>query len=92
MSDGATQAELEEWAELAATVNFNVTRSASDGQLAGKAAPLVCSEFIPPGLPTAVHSIFTQAIEAGYARALSDIQDGVLDGEIRGWRPDLAEG
>jgi hypothetical protein len=39
-----------------------------------------------------VQVIITEAIEAGYAQALGDIQDGRLDGEIAAWRPGLAGG
>jgi hypothetical protein len=91
MADGATQDELEEWAERLATVNFNVTRGATEGDLAGKAAPLIWSEFGEPGWPRAGYTMVMQALEAGYAQALSDIQDGDLDGQIAVWRPELTE-
>lgn len=92
MSDGPTQADLDEWAQIATTLNLNVTRGPTEANLAGKAAPLIWSEYGSMHLPRAIQVLITEAIEAGYAQALSDIQDGDLDGEIRIWRPGLTEG
>jgi hypothetical protein len=91
-TDGATQTQLNSCAELVIAMKLSTTRSETDAGLARKSAELAWSRHGDPSLTRAVQVIITEAIEAGYAQALGDIQDGRLDGEIAVWRPGLAGG
>ncbi|MEU4449839.1 hypothetical protein AB0F44_00830 [Nocardioides sp. NPDC023903] len=67
----------------AATVHDEDVRAASE------AAANLASGSGYLNAPTELIEAFTQAIEVGYAAALSDIRRGDLDSKIEGWRPDL---
>jgi hypothetical protein len=86
-TDGATQTELNRCAERVIEMKLSITRSETDAGLAGKSAALAWSQHGDSSLTRALQVIITEAMETGYARALSDIQDGSLDGEIAAWRP-----
>ena len=88
--DGATQTELNAWAQQVIAMNLDVAPGPAEAGLAGQASARVWAEHGDPDMARAMQVIITEAVKTGYSRALRDIQEGTLDADIARWRPRLA--
>jgi hypothetical protein len=85
------RAEVDDWLDAIARLYGGGNWDAIDAQRADRAVSLLLSEFGYLDAPLEVLQMFHQAIEVGYLTALEHVRAGNFDGEIKMWRPDLAD-
>ncbi|GAA0965533.1 hypothetical protein GCM10009550_65950 [Actinocorallia libanotica] len=85
---------LDDCIELMATLWAQKVAGHTHERQAGHAAAMLLSGsgIIGTRATGEMIELIEQAIQLGYAAALKDVENGVLDDDVLQWRPDLAEG
>ncbi len=86
------ESQVDEWVDAITNLHAIALRDDAAHRIAYEAVANLWSGFGYQDAPPQVQQMLINALEAGYATALSNLRDGDLDDEIREWRPDLVDG